>query len=211
MAPTFENFVLAEQVATTKGARICALACDGASVRVTFASRVRTPFGPGTFDKTVYSTRQSLQLSCGSEMEEYFEEFDAWSVEYLAENAERIFKKPMTRDQIVDGFKPTLTRKGSYPALLRTKINVEGVRPCRYWDENGAPREAPQDWRAVELVPSLVLRHVWKMGKDMGWVIECTDLQVFESKATCPFVGGLGGVKSVRSLQRVEGDGLEQA
>ena len=169
MAPVFENFVLAEQVATAKGAKVCALTCDGEPVRVIpTVARIRTPFGPGVFDKTVYSSRQSLQLSCSPEMEDYFEAFDAWARESLVEHAERIFMKPMTRDQILDGYKPCLTRKGSYPALLRTKINMEGVRSCRFWDENGARRKAPEDWRAVELVPSLVLHHVWQTGKDLG-------------------------------------------
>ena len=71
MAPVFEQFALADQFATSRGSKICALSCDNAPVQVIIPTRVRAPFEPGNFDKA-YNARQTLQLRCSAELEDYF-------------------------------------------------------------------------------------------------------------------------------------------
>ena len=125
MAPVFEQFALADQFATSKGSNICALACDNLPVEVVIPARVKAPFEPGNFDKA-YSTRQTLQLRCGPELEDYFKGLDAWAIDYIAEHAERLLKKPLTKEQVIEGYTSSLSQKGPNPTLLKTKIYVGG-------------------------------------------------------------------------------------
>ena len=102
MAPVFEQFALADQYATSKGSKICALSCaEGVPVEVVAQGTVKAPFEPGNFaggafgDKT-WSARQTLQLRCGADLEDYFKGLDEWAIDYITEHAERLLKKPMT-------------------------------------------------------------------------------------------------------------------
>ena len=103
MAPVFEQFALADQYATSIGSKICALSCDNAPVEVVIPGRVKAPFEPGNFDKA-YSTRQTLQLRCGPELEDYFKGLDAWAIDNIAEHAEGLLKKPLTKEQVIEGY-----------------------------------------------------------------------------------------------------------
>ena len=77
---------------------------------------------------------------------------------------------------------------GEYLLLLRTKITVEGPKACKFWTLEGKLREAPEDWRKVSLRPILSISHLYIMGKEFGWVILCTDIQICDSpQASCPF------------------------
>ncbi len=51
-------------------------------------------------------------------------------------------------------------------------------------------REAPKDWRRVTVVPHLEIVSLWNMNRDLGWVIQCTALRVFEESLECPFAAG---------------------
>ena len=187
MTPTFEKFALADQFVTARGAKICTLSSHGAPARVIQTTPVRIPFEPGNFDKSSTSTRQTLVICCSPEMEQYFDALDAWAIEYLTAHAERLFKKPMTKEQIQGGYKSAVTRKGAYPAQIRAKINTEGAHACDYWTSDGSRREPPSDWRSVEYIPSLTIRQLWQMGADFGWVIEVTDLLIIEPDRRSPF------------------------
>ena len=183
MAPVFEQFALADQFATSKGSKICALSCDNAPVEVVIPARVKAPFEPGNFDKA-YSTRQTLQLRCGPELEDYFKGLDAWAIDYIAEHAERLLKKPLTKEQVIEGYTSSLSQKGPNPTLLKTKINLEGPHACRFWASDGNARGPPTDWRASEYIPNLTIRYLWQMSGRFGWVVEVTDLLVVEPEAT---------------------------
>jgi len=182
MAPVFEQFALADQFATSKGSKICALSCDDAPARVIPTTRVKTPFEPGNFDK-VNSARQSLQFRCSAELEDYFKGLDAWAIDYIAEHAERLLKKTLTREQVLEAYTSSLSQKGANPTLLKTKINLEGPNACRFWASDGTARGPPTDWRASEYIPNLTIRYLWQMSGRFGWVVEVTDLLVVEPEA----------------------------
>ena len=191
MAPVFEQFALADQYATAKGSKICALSCNDAPVQVVATCMVKSPFEPGNFDKT-WSARQTLQLRCGADVEDYFKGLDEWAIDYIAEHAERLLKKPMTREQVLAGYTSSLSQKGPNPTLLKTKINLEGPNACRFWASDGTERGPPTDWRASAYTPSLTIRYLWQMSGRFGWVVEVTDLLVIDPEAVVrrsPFIG----------------------
>ena len=81
-----------------------------------------------------------------------------------------------------------VSQKGDYPALLRCKINLEGSYACKFWTTGGEPRSEPSDWKSVEFIPVISIRHLWLTGAMCGFAIDITDLQVWELAAKqCPF------------------------
>ena len=62
------------------------------------------------------------------------------------------------------------------------------ARPPRSYllTPEGNRREAPEDWRRVTVIPQLEVSNLWSMSREMGWVIQCTALRVFEDSVECP-------------------------
>ncbi len=58
----------------------------------------------------------------------------------------------------------------------------------------------PKDRRGVSVIPQLEITNLWSMRREMGWVLQCTALRVFEDSVECPFAD-----------DAVIGDGSESA
>ena len=169
----------------TQTAKLCKLTSNGRSVSLVLTKQpVTTPFGPGNFDKTSVATRKSLGVQCNPQVLDAFREFDEWALAYLTEHADRLFKRgPLTREQITAMYHSPVSQKGDYPALLRCKINLEGAHACKFWTTGGEPRSEPSDWKSVEFIPVISIRHLWLTGAMCGFAIDITDLQVWEIAA----------------------------
>ena len=150
---------------------------------------VVAPFGPGNFDKDAAATRLTLELRCNQDMVTYFDQFDEWSKAYLLEHSERLFGKALSRQQIQECYHPTMKRhaNNTYDPNLRTKIDTQGRREITYWTPEGVKREAPTDWSRVTVIPALEISNLWVMSRELGWVIQCTALKVYEESTECPF------------------------
>ena len=186
-----QTFVLHDPLVSSRGAKSCSLISDGSKYFFQLGEELQpssTPFGAGTFQDEV-ATRQTLEFRLQPEQDEQWLAFDAWAIDYIWENNERIFKKVMTRAQIEDHYRSPCTRKDGYQPLLRTKINVAGRSIVRCWDEENELRALPEDLRLYELVPRIHLSHLWIMGRDFGFVLNVTDLKVLNGStdAKCPF------------------------
>jgi len=82
--------------------------------------------------------RQQIQkINLTEEQEEQFQRFDEWAVGYLAEQSERLFKKKLTPDQVREGYRSPVTKKGSYRGHLRCKINSAGGAMVRSHQAEG--------------------------------------------------------------------------
>ena len=177
----FSTWSLADQLITPKGGKICLLSSNGARVTLQpSVSPIQTPFAPSTFDKQP-SGRMNLSLQCSEAMTAYFERLDAWTKDYVHTHAERLLKKPTTREEIESGYHSPVSRSGEYLPLLRTKITMDGPRVCQFWGSDGHLRDAPIDWKSVGLRPALSILHLYIMGKEFGWVIICTDLEICDT------------------------------
>jgi len=111
----------------------------------------------------------------------------------LFEHSELLFKKALTREQIEEGYHPTIKRSenGTYASTLSTKLtklNTTGRREVSYWTPKSAKREAPEDWRRVTVVPALEISFLWQVGREIGWwTLQCNHLRVYEESSSCPF------------------------
>jgi hypothetical protein len=184
---SFTDWSLADVHLNGKGNKTCNLNSGGNPIYRSTGDFVTPPFAPSTFDKDVTATRQNLDLPIPPAMESYFEEIDDWMREYLEKNSERIFKRVLSAAQIRDAYHSILKKHGDYPPLLRLKIDSVGRRACRFWDTDKQKREAPEDWRSVELKARFHISHLWLMGTSCGLVMNLTDLQVREGSCAFPF------------------------
>ena len=116
----------------------------------------------------------------------FFDELDSWAVQHILadNNAERIFKHTMTREQVTsDGYDP----------LLHAKISTDGLSAIHCWDADGAARELPSEWRRTRLQLRFHVTGLWIMGSGFGLAVSATDTQVVcedsgsAAERVCPF------------------------
>ena len=187
---TFSTLKLAEQVTSSRGAKSCALTAGGKKLLIQpCVAPAPVPFTPSAYDKEdKTATRLTLELRCDAHMLEYFDAFDAWAKAYLLEHSMRLFKKELTELQVEEGYHPTVKRHptGLYDPLLRCKIDTSGRREVTYWTPENVRRQAPKDWSRATVLPQLEVVSLWSMSREMGFVIQCNALRVFEDSAECP-------------------------
>ena len=186
----FSTLALAEQLTSARGAKTCQLTKAGKKVQLQpTLLPVAVPFAPSTFDKNEEATRLTLELRCNADILAHFDAFDIWAKGYLLSNSLRLFKKQMTEAQIEEGYHPCVKRhkEGLYEPLLRCKLDTKGRRQTTFGTPQGERREAPEDWRAVTVIPQLEVTNLWCMSREMGFVIQCVALKVFEESLECPF------------------------
>jgi hypothetical protein len=187
----FSKLHLAEPVVSSRGAKSCALTDDGAKLVLTLGSRAEpltTPFGAQSFQNES-TNRKSIEFRLpAGETTDYWDGFDAWAVTYLTCHSARLFGKPLTIEQVRDGYKPCVSRRGNYPPTLRCKVNLgSSSNAVRCWGPAEERIEVPQEFRGLELIARVSVMHLWIMNREFGWVIQPNDLMCSAVSQTCPF------------------------
>ena len=186
----FQAFHLADQQVNARGAKFCSLTAEGERVYLTLGSKqspLYTQWGPSSFDQSS-GGRCNFDFVCDEELGKNLKALDEWTKDYIEKHSQRIFGKALTKDQIADGYRPALVQRGSYPPSIRCKVNMTGQRQVKCWTQDGAPRDAPEDWKACTYVVRVNLSHLWLMSREFGWVFNVEHVQVFENSKVCPFV-----------------------
>jgi hypothetical protein len=184
----FSQLHIAEPVVSSRGAKTCALTDNGAKLTHTLGSRtesVTTPFGAQSFQNEV-TNRKSIEFRLPAGDTDYWDAFDSWAVTYLTCHSARLFGKPLTIEQVRDGYKPCVSRRGNYPPTLRCKVNL-GTNAVRCWSPAQERIEVPQEFRGLELIARVSVMHLWIMNREFGWVIQPSDLMCSAVSQTCPF------------------------
>ena len=128
------------------------------------------------------SSKKTICFRVHEELEASLSNVDAYTSDYMAKHANRLFKgKQMT-------YKPSMSLKEEYPALVRCKINMAGARRARFWDSNHARCDPPADLRDCPLVPRVQARSLWIMGGECGLCLDVCDLMCMDVEDECPFV-----------------------
>ncbi len=184
-----QTFQLADvHINANKGAKSAMLTCKDGPVVFMASKACEAPFGATNFDRDVTAVRQNLELRVTKELEAYFDEFDAWAVEYLSANSERLFKKQLTVAQIKEQYHSPVRHSEKYDPLLRTKINTSGGRATRFWDTEGKVLAYPENLKGARLIPRLHVSHLWIMGTSCGFAVNVTDVRLEEVPIVeCPF------------------------
>ena len=87
-------------------------------------------------------------------------------------HSERLFKKPLTVDQVRESYKPCISRKWTYPSNLRCKVNIGGSSAVRCWSALDQRVAIPDDLRGYELLPRVHISHLWIMNRECGFVVK---------------------------------------
>ena len=180
----FSEWQLGEIQTSSKGVNSASLTADGQPIYVQLTSQsdpLSTPFGAITFNNEA-STRLSIDFRCTPELQSFLERVDSWACGYLADNSERLFKGK------VPEYRPCLSKRGDYTPTLRCKINTTGQRVCRFWNDKYEKITMPEDLKTCGLVPRVQVKSLYIMGREVGLVIDCTDLLVITPEESCPFV-----------------------
>ncbi len=184
------NWHIKDPQISARGAKSCpVLKANGEKVFFNLGSKsepVSSPFGATSFNDEATS-RKTIEFNLTEEQEEQFKKFNEWAIGYLSEHSERLFKKKLTPDQVSEGYRSPVTKKGSYRGHLRCKINSSGTTMVRCWSTEDIRRELPADLRNHEMVPRINVSHLWMMSREYGWVFQVNDLMVCEGVEVCPF------------------------
>ena len=184
------NWQIKDPQISARGAKSCpVLKANGEKVFFNLGSKsepVSSPFGATSFNDEATS-RKTIEFNLTEEQEEQFKKFNEWAIGYLSEHSERLFKKKLTPDQVSEGYRSPVTKKGSYRGHLRCKINSSGTTMVRCWSTEDIRRELPADLRNHEMVPRINVSHLWMMSREYGWVFQVNDLMVCEGVEVCPF------------------------
>jgi hypothetical protein len=136
--------------------------------------------------------RPSVTLIATEEMQNFFQRFDEWAVEYLTENSERLFGKVLTKDVVVSGYRPTIITK-EIGCLVGAKISTAGAHTTKYWTDVDFRERPPLDeFKGASLKCKLLISHLWIAGPhSFGFVIIATDIVVVSeaglAERSCPF------------------------
>ena len=185
----FSQLHLAEPVVSSRGAKSCALSNNGAKFVHTVGSRAEpltSPFGAQSFNDES-TTRKSIEFRLPGECTDFWDSFDAWAVTYITCHSNRLFGKPLTIEQVRDGYKPCVSRRGTYPATLRCKVNLSGSNVVRCWSPAEERIDVPQEFRGLELVARVSVMHLWVMNREFGFVLQPNDLMCSVVSQSCPF------------------------
>ena len=184
MAQSFAEWQLADVHITPKGAKQCQLFAAKEPIVYIPDEALTVPFGLSSWEE---SSRKNLELRCTSDVEAFFQRLDDWARAYLVQHSERLFKKKLSPEQVAENYRSPLTKKGDYPALLRSKINTKGAARARIWNAQGVEMEPPENWKDSLVKPKLHIRSLWITGAAFGFTIECTDAQIVTPRRACPF------------------------
>ena len=179
----FDAWQLGEVQTSSKGVRSASLTADGRPIFLQLtpqAEPLTTPFGASSFNNEE-TNRKTLDFRVTPELEEFLHRLDAWACLYLADNSERLFKGR------VPEYRPCLQKKGDYTPTVRCKLNVAGQKACRFWSERCEKIEMPADLPECGLVPRVHAKSLYVMGREVGLVLEVTDLLCVLPTETCPF------------------------
>ena len=113
------TFQLSDVVMSARGSKTSRLrTSDGTDVVYSTANNgLSAPLGPGNFDKNAPATRVNLAARLDDEDAlAFFDGLDERAVTYISDNAERLFKRPMTPEQVTSGYHPCVRRKDGYAA-----------------------------------------------------------------------------------------------
>ena len=106
---------------------------------------------------------------------------------YITCHSERLFKKCLAIEQVRDGYKPCVSRRGTYPPTLRCKLKIGGSSVVRCWTPSEERMLVLDNFKDFELVPRVTVLHLWVMNREFGFVLQVNDMLCQEVSQSCPF------------------------
>ena len=133
-----------------------------------FKVSASVPFAPSCFNGTGDEERQGLVLSIPEDVYKHIHNF----------SEDFRLQLSTTHADIAEKWNSSLkAATDKYPANLRVKINVKGNKACQFYDMEGSPAKAPEDWRRLEVKAVIRLGGVYVQSRGAGMILDVTHLQ----------------------------------
>ena len=188
---TTAHWTLSDQSVSSKGQKSCQLTCDNQPVRFQLGEGLRTRFGASTFDRNVDAIRRNLDFDMEEgEALERLRAIDAWALDYITANSERLFKKKLSRAEVENGYTPLVRTYGS-SSSVKTKINIRGPRAATFWNDKGDQiHDCPPEggWQDFAYAVQVSIPQLWIMQGTFGLLMEAQALCLQAPAAINPFI-----------------------
>ena len=168
---------LGDPFTTSNGSKIASIRSGNGDLVLLPGEFLRVPFEPTNSFGESDSSRFNLVLEAPRPVLEAFADLDEWLISYLTEHAAQFFKKPMTADQVRDGYSSCIRHSDKgYMPTLKTKVDLgDSKHSLCVWDADGNQLDKPESWRNRLITPRLHITHLWFMGSNFGPVVRLTD------------------------------------
>ena len=182
------SLVLGDVTTTGKGAKQIPLnTVEGEAVVWRPKDDLNVLFEPSAYNQPD-ATRVNLCLSVTPAVVYCLQDFDSWCVTTLAAQSSKLLGSQLSVEEVRHRFQPTLrTHEASGSQSLRLKMNTAGRAAVRIWSPLGVQVAAPQSRTQCSAQCRIRLKGFWLMAKEIGVVAECTDVQLDQAAAECPF------------------------
>ena len=152
------------------GMKICNLTQEGKPVTVKLADdlkTVSTPFEPSVYQGTGQEARKGIVFSIPQDM------FDALTIveEFCRNSLEE------SNPKVHGLWSSSLRPSDKYPARLKAKINVDGNRAAKFYNEANELAELPEHWKTLPCNAVLQVRGCYIQRQAIGMLLEVTHLQ----------------------------------
>ena len=194
MATLYDKFDFASLVIepAARGSRLAPIySCKSRAVptfQLSPGPTLFSPFGASAWEDG--QTRLSIIFHIPEELAQWFDRVDEHFVTQLAGKSEELLKKKMSVEEVRAIYKPTVSRKESYPPALKCKFNTTGSKAVRCWTQEGAAVELedPKDIRDHPCTALVKPTGFWSLGgKECGVSFDIVSMLLAPTRALCPF------------------------
>ena len=93
------------------------------------------------------AVKQNIVFRLNDELEQFFDEFNTWALNYITENSERLMGKPLSAEQVKFGYMLNVKRQEGRPPLVKVKLNMPGSsKATRCWTQEGEQIDFIEVW-----------------------------------------------------------------
>ena len=126
------------------------------------------PFPPSCYNGTGEEERQGITLAIP---EDVYEKVQSFSKSFKAQLSAN---HPDVEGKWNSSLKAATDK---YPANLKAKVNLRGVKTCQFYDMEGQPAGMPEQWRRLEVTAVIRLGGVYVQSRGAGMILDVTHLQ----------------------------------
>jgi len=134
----------------------------------TFKLTAKIPFAPSCFKGTGEEERQGIVLSISEDVSEKIQSFSK------SFEAQLLTNHPDVEGKWNSSIKAATDK---YPANLKAKINLRGLKPCLFYNMECHVEETPEQWRGLEVTAVIRLGGVYVQSRGAGMILDVTHLQ----------------------------------
>ena len=177
---------LGEVVVSTKGGKSVPILSDGQPL-VWTPELQQVAYEPTAFNGEEVS-RVNLVMRVTPGAKEDLAALDVRLLNLAVQNSQKIFGKQLSEAEVMARWSPLVkvSEKG-YAPTFKCKINLSGKNAVRCWTEDKELRPMPLEWVQCSVQPRILVKGLWVMSKEIGVLLEASDVLVQEAERSCPF------------------------